>query len=95
MHQLPNPALWHGGQDLTQHATWTAPNLTALRDTHTRLLQEYHCVEASAVVVGDATAQSPDKAEAPVVILLLPPLNLLATMQNSTEKEGTTFFLGV
>ena len=42
------------------------------------------------VVVGDAAAQSPDAAEAPVVTLLLPPLNLLATMQNSSEEEGNT-----
>jgi hypothetical protein len=52
VHKLPNPALWAGGQDLTQHAPWTAPNLHALRDTHARLLQEYYCVVASADVVG-------------------------------------------
>jgi len=61
-------------------------------DTHARLLQDYHCVEASPGVVGDAAAQAPDNAaEAPnVVTLLLPPLNLLATMQNSSEEEGNT-----
>ena len=42
------------------------------------------------IVVGDAAAQSPDAAEAPVVTLLLPPLNLLATIQNSSEEEGNT-----
>ena len=71
VHQLPNSALWAGGQDLTQHDLWSAPNLTALRDTHVRLLQDYHCVEASPGVVGDAAAQAPDAAEAPNVVTLL------------------------
>ena len=88
VHQLPNTELWAGGQDLTQHDSWTAPNLLALKDTHARLLSEYQCVEVSPDVVGDAAAQAPDAAEAPVVTLLLPPLNLLATMQNSSEEEG-------
>ena len=79
MHQLPNTAHWAGGQDVTQHDSWTTPNLTALRDTHARLLQEYHGVEVSPDVVGDAAAQAPDAAEV-VVTLLLPPLNLLDTM---------------
>jgi len=90
VHQLPNTELWAGGQDLTQHDSWTAPNLLALKDTHARLLSEYQCVEVSPDVVGDAAAQAPDAAEAPVVTLLLPPLNLLATMQNSSEEEGNT-----
>ena len=89
--QLPNTAFWAGGQDLTQPASWTAPNLNALRDTHARLLREYQCVEvAPSDVVGDAAAPDPDAAAAPVVTLLLPPLNLLATMQNSSEEEGNT-----
>ena len=55
------------------------------------MLREYQCVEVSPDVVGDAAAQVPDAAEAPnVVTLLLPPLNLLATMQNSSEEEGNT-----
>jgi len=44
-------------------------------------------------VVGDAAAQAPDnaaEAHPNVVTLLLPPLNLLATMQNSSEEEGNT-----
>ena len=90
VHQLPNTELWAGGQDLTQHDSWTAPNLLALKHTHARLLSEYQCVEVSPDVVGDAAAQAPDAAEAPVVTLLLPPLNLLATMQNSSEEEGNT-----
>ena len=90
VHQLPNTELWAGGQDLTQHDSWTAPNLLVLKDTHARLLSEYQCVEVSPDVVGDAAAQAPDAAEAPVVTLLLPPLNLLATMQNSSEEEGNT-----
>ncbi len=89
--QLPNTAFWAGGQDLTQPASWTAPNLNALRDTHARLLREYQCVEvAPPDVVGDAAAPVPDAAAAPVVTLFLPPLNLLATMQNSSEEEGNT-----
>ena len=89
--QLPNTAFWAGGQDLTQPASWTAPNLNALRDTHARLLREYQCVEvAPPDVVGDAAAPVPDAAAAPVVTLFLPPLNLLATMQNSSEEEGDT-----
>lgn len=66
--------------------------MRGVRDTHARLLQDYHCVEASPGVVGDVAAQAPDNAaEAPnVVTLLLPPLNLLATMQNSSEEEGNT-----
>ena len=54
-------------------------------------VQDYQCVEVSPDVVGDAAAQSPDAAEAPnVVTLLLPPLNLLPTLQNSSEEEGNT-----
>ena len=47
VHQLLNPAIWAGGQDLTQHDLWTASNLVDLRDTHARLIQDYHCFEGS------------------------------------------------
>ena len=40
VHQLPDPALRAGGQDLTQQDLWTAPNLIAHRDRRARLLQD-------------------------------------------------------
>ena len=55
-----------------------------------RSINTYYA-EVSPDVVGDAASQAPVAVEAPnVVTLLLPPLNLLATMQNSSEEEGNT-----
>ena len=80
VNQVPNQAFWAGGQDLIQHDPWTAPDLIALRDTHARLLQDYHCVEGSPGVIGDEAAPAPDNAaEAPPAVATLPllPLNHL------------------
>jgi hypothetical protein len=65
---------------LADHGTWSNPQLQALVQTHTRLIQEYKCVErqSQGPAPADPVVDQGPQVHSP---LLIPPLNQLAQLR--------------
>ena len=90
--QLFLPATWANWQDLAHPQTWRSPNLIALNITHARLLRDFQCVERN---LQDASADAllADNALPTATTLSIPPLNLLASMRDSSDEENAKSLL--
>ena len=85
---------WAQNQDLADPTTWTSSSLAALTTVHSQLLTDYGCTEwapTAPVAAAAAAAQrrDGDDVDANARPLLIPPLNLLASLQaRQAEDEG-------
>ena len=85
---LPNADFWLPPQhDLTQPDTWVGPRLAAFRELHQQFCSDLKFTEWAPPALASADedmAQVPSCDIAPI----LPPLNLLATLQVSPGDDG-------
>jgi hypothetical protein len=83
--QLDAPDMWIGSaQKLDHPATWIASNRVAFGNTHTRLIQEFNCIEGvqdppAGAAAGDDADERDSDGLRPAAPLPLPPLNKLAS----------------
>ena len=85
---------WAQNQDLADPTTWTSSSLAALTTVHSQLLTDYGCTEwappaPDAAAAAAAQRRDGDDVDANARPLLIPPLNLLASLQaRQAEDEG-------
>ena len=75
------------GHCLEDHTTWSAAPLADLKQTHTRLLRDYQCVEAAPAVNAATTDDNDNDEVRDGAHLSLPPLNMLAGQHLLSEEE--------